>query len=751
MNTEKNRIERELADNTSVTDKIRDYYNIFNENKGIALVIFLTVMSLTIYYVYTAEKIYLSTTLLKIEPEASSSILEDRRDAGSALLRTGGKFVANKIKLLQSYEIRKRVAASIIDTLKYFDDKSQFDLLLRDPENVGDLQFLNVDQIRMKLKGMASISQEEDLDIINISVEGRKFPELSMISNIYAKEYIKYELERGRADIAQVKRFLELEKIDKENELSQIENDIELYKLDNEIPNLNYSENLFYKISDLNENKEMQELQIRSVNNKIEQIKSTLSDIEKNYLEALNKELTGSDLTGLQKEKNNLILQKELHDYFSKDGEVDPLFEQEYKGKIEILDKLISQKKDSILTNSANALQGMEGSFRVKLFDLLIEKGELESFNDILADRILEFRRKLNSLPEINLELIRLLREKSINEKLYITIEEKYQEANINEKSRVSNNYILDPGYDQRGAVKPDKTRIIILGVFSGFLLAFIGITIKYLLDRTIKLPEELERFGANVLAWIPFYDSEQYGAERNEHIVATRPTSNISESIKVLRTRIHFSRFDGNPLKTILVTSSMPSEGKSFISTNLAASFAIAGEKTVLIDCDLRKPRIHSIFKMDKKPGISDYLVGDCSLEDIQKPTMVDGLTVISAGTIPPNPSELLGSSQMRRFLEELKEIFDVIIVDSPPMLAVTDSEILYKITDGMLLTVKANQTPREVIKNMIQRIGLMGSDRFLGAVLNAFKYKEGYGYYYKYYYYYSETQKDDKNKKES
>lgn len=750
MDIDKNRIKQDLAESGNVTDKLREYYNILNDNKGIALVIFITVVSLTLYYVNTAEKIYRSTTLLKIQQEASTSILQDSRDA-SALLRYGDNFIANQIKLLQSYQIRKRVAESIVDTLKNFKDLTQFDLLLRDPEAVDNLEFLDVDQIRLKLKGIAAISQEENLNIVNISVEGRKFEELSLISNIYGQEYILYELERSRADIAQVKRFLELEKIEKEDQLNELERSIELYKIENEIPNLEYNEMLFYKIQDLDELKKVQQLELSTANQRVEKLTSSLGDIEKQYIDELNLELVKSDLIGLQKEKNRIQLERELHDFFNKGSRDEEYFRKEYEGKVEILDKLIREKKDSLVYSDVENFEGLEISFKLKLFDALLEKSEIQSMVEIYADRIREYQSKLNSLPAINLELIKMLREKEINEKLYITIEEKYQEANINEKARVSNNYILDPGYDQRSSVKPDKTRITVVGVFVGLILAFIGITIKYLLDRSIKLPEELERFGANVLAWIPFYDSEQYGAERNEHIVATRPTSNISESIKVLRTRIHFSRFDGNPLRTILITSSMPSEGKSFISTNLAASFAIAGEKTVLIDCDLRKPRIHSIFKMDKKPGISDYLVGDCALEDIQKPTMVDGLTVISAGTIPPNPSELLGSSQMRRFLEELKEIFDVIIVDSPPMLAVTDSEILYKITDGMLLTVKANQTPREVIKNMIQRIGLMGSERFLGAVLNAFKYKEGYGYYYKYYYYYSETQKDDKNKKES
>ena len=209
------------------------------------------------------------------------------------------------------------------------------------------------------------------------------------------------------------------------------------------------------------------------------------------------------------------------------------------------------------------------------------------------------------------------------------------------------------------------------------------------------------------------------------------------------------FARLESFSLKTILVTSSIPSEGKTTVALNLAGSFAQSEKKVLLLDCDLRKPRIHSIFETERFPGLSDYLFGNSSLEDITRDTKLSNLKFITSGTIPPNPSELLGSSQMIEFLEQMKEHYDIIIVDSPPFISVTDSEILARITDGTILVVQANKTPIDAFLKAHERISGFEEHKFLGALLNNFMYKQTYGYYYNYYYYYSRPEGQSKGKK--
>jgi tyrosine-protein kinase Etk/Wzc len=157
-----------------------------------------------------------------------------------------------------------------------------------------------------------------------------------------------------------------------------------------------------------------------------------------------------------------------------------------------------------------------------------------------------------------------------------------------------------------------------------------------------------------------------------------------------------------------------------------------------LLIDCDLRKPAIHKLFDKERVPGLIDFLVGSAKLEDVLVKSNLPDLSFISAGTIPPNPAEMLDSKEMRNFLKQMRDKYDLIILDSPPVIAVTDSEILTSMVDGTLLVVSAENTEIEMMERSVELIRRENT-QFLGTVLNNFSYKSGYGSYYKYYYYYS------------
>jgi capsular exopolysaccharide synthesis family protein len=188
------------------------------------------------------------------------------------------------------------------------------------------------------------------------------------------------------------------------------------------------------------------------------------------------------------------------------------------------------------------------------------------------------------------------------------------------------------------------------------------------------------------------------------------------------------------------LVTSPAEQEGKTFVSVNLAASYAQANKKTIIIDCDLRRPRIQSIMKVDKKPGLTDYLSGKVKLDEVIRITKVPNLAYITSGIIPPNAAEVLESKEMTSFLLEIRTLFEVVILDSPPIIAVIDAEILAKMADGTILVVCAEKTISRLLRDAME---LIRKDKalFLGTVLNNFKYRSGYGYYYKYYYNYSKN----------
>lgn len=212
--------------------------------------------------------------------------------------------------------------------------------------------------------------------------------------------------------------------------------------------------------------------------------------------------------------------------------------------------------------------------------------------------------------------------------------------------------------------------------------------------------------------------------------VLEKQPKSVEAESYKILRTNIMYSSFD-NKIKRILVTSSEPGEGKSTTSGNLALAFAQDEKKVILIDCDLRKPSLHKKFRISNNRGLSDVIIDRDKLNKcIQKRT--EYLDILTAGKIPPNPSEMLGSEAMSSLLDELSNIYDVIILDSPPVLAVTDAQILSTKSDGVVLVVRAEKTKKDTViaaKGVLDKVNA----NILGTVLNGGdKNKDTYYYYY-------------------
>jgi capsular exopolysaccharide synthesis family protein len=287
----------------------------------------------------------------------------------------------------------------------------------------------------------------------------------------------------------------------------------------------------------------------------------------------------------------------------------------------------------------------------------------------------------------------------------------------------------------------------MVVGLTLGVGLAFF---LEYL-DNTVKLPEEIKSFfHIPYLGPIPaFATNKDYDGIPPDLVTVHSPKSGASESFRGLRTGILFSSADSAP-QVILVSSSSPEEGKTICASNLAITLAL-GSKTdvnesdagkdssrvVLLDCDMRRPRIHQIFDTRRINGISNYLAGTEALKNTIVRTPVANLDIMPSGPIPPNPSEILGSRKMGDLIEALKKEYARIVIDSPPVTAVTDALVLAPLADGVILVIRAGDTPRQHVQNGLTQLKSVNA-RVLGAVLNGIDTgRDGY-YDYQYYYYY-------------
>jgi len=353
-------------------------------------------------------------------------------------------------------------------------------------------------------------------------------------------------------------------------------------------------------------------------------------------------------------------------------------------------------------------------------------------------------RQKQESL-ELNKKAIEysvLNRETESARELYDLLIRRFKETSVTEEINTSNIRIIDRA-EYAYKVSPDSRRNIKMAAMIGLILGLgLAFLIEYL-DNTIKSPEEVEQYLKIPLLGVVLAHTVT-GRRANdidktkELITLEEPRSSVSESYRGIRTRILFSIADSQP-KSILMASATEQEGKTLTSANLAIIMAKTGSRVLLMDCDMRKPRLNRLFGIDREKGVSNVLVGDCSFADAVQETEIANLYLIPCGHIPPNPSELLGSKAMKELLASLSKNYDRIVIDSSPVTAVTDAVVLSKVVDGVVLIVQANRTEREVVRRSVDQLVAVNA-QMLGVILNRFdidfnKYYNKYSYFYGYY----------------
>lgn len=319
---------------------------------------------------------------------------------------------------------------------------------------------------------------------------------------------------------------------------------------------------------------------------------------------------------------------------------------------------------------------------------------------------------------------------------------------------RLQNVQIIDKAVYPEYYIYPKTKRNTVLGCFFGMLAALgVGCLLE-LLDRTVKNPEEAaERLKLPVLGTIinlggdskkSKSDIEKGTGDRIGIIALDKKRSQEAESFRVLRTNLHYSIPERDKASIFMITSSMPGEGKTMIVSNLAVVTADSGKKVLVIDCDLRKPALHKVFKRDRSKGLVNYLAGEMEYDDIIIKHLLDlNLDIIPSGPIPPNPTELLMSEKFKKLLERAADEYDYIFFDSPPCLNMADAAILGRLADRLLFTVSANKTRVDFVRRSIEQLKQIDIN-VAGIVLNRFSLKNS-GYKYsqygggKYYYAYA------------
>jgi len=366
--------------------------------------------------------------------------------------------------------------------------------------------------------------------------------------------------------------------------------------------------------------------------------------------------------------------------------------------------------------------------------------------SQIRAERIREsalrgviagYDQQLGGLPVLEMDLARLERNRTVSEEIYLLLRTKYEEVRIAEAGQTGNVIIMDtalPGY----LIAPDTRKNLMMAIFAGLALGIGFVFLKEQLDSTVKNPEDIEALGIPVIGVVPKIMGPD--AETQGLIMIRSPRQASSESYRDLRTSLRFSRADTG-IRSLLVTSAGPQEGKSTTAGNLAVAIAQTGTRILLVDTDLRRPIIHNLFGVPREPGFSEVVAGMETLQSAVKKSDVDNLSLLTSGFIPHNPSELLGSRRFQSLLQEAMGSYDMVIFDSPPVAVVTDAILVSPEMDATLVVVGAKIVDRKVLQSAWLKLQRTGA-HLIGSVLNGFdpvKMYTSYTYYtYRYHYYY-------------
>lgn len=442
-------------------------------------------------------------------------------------------------------------------------------------------------------------------------------------------------------------------------------------------------------------------------------------------------------------------------------GEQLPKIKEKLTAAEEKLNAYRLQSESVDLTMETRSVLERVVGIEAKINELKIRESEIATrfteehpaYQTLLQQRVslVQEKRQLNdqikALPETQQVILRLMRDVEVTQQIYVGLLNKVQELRILKAGTVGSVRIIDKALVQPAPIKPKKVLTALIAGILGAMGAIGLVLIRALLNKGIESPDKLEEQGVAVYATIPL-STKQLQVSRLAFLKQRRagkgkqgdgipllaiedPTDLAIESLRSLRTSLHFAMMDASN-KVLMITGPSPSVGKSFLSANLGAVLAQTGQRVLVIDADMRKGHLHRYFQSGNKEGLSSYLSGQSSKDDIIQPSGIDNLEFISRGKAPPNPSELLMHERFRTLIDSLSEEYDLILVDTPPILAVTDAAIVGQLAGSSLLVARFGVNSVKEVDAALTRFA-HNKVEIKGAILNCMERRaiNEYGYY--------------------
>ncbi|MGI6393872.1 MAG: GumC family protein [bacterium] len=695
--------------------ELREILSLLKRHSYLFSAVVIVIMTLTVAYIYKAPKIYSSAATIEIEPKAAN-VLDERMEVVST--GSQGYYWSSKEYYVTQYEIMqsRSVAEKVLELIP---GENILEYLGFDISNIEEETLRKLDPIDIVLAKLA-VAPQKNSNIVKVAIEDKDPEKAAFLANAFANAYIDFNLEKKYFATKDAAGWLSDQSINLKKNLEDSEKILFDFKQNNNVLATTF---------------EAKQVMLAT---RIEKFTNILTEqeIKKNALLAKIEEFGKVDLDepngGFFKEttkENQLInnLKMKYIETVSKLDESEEFYGEKYPKVISL-----SMEKERLASSLKKEIKGVLEGYSLELKTLESEMAKNKKMlNDSQTEAIV--------LNKLDIDYSKLLREVETNKKLYDIVLERAKQVDLSVLLKNNNVRMIDSAIPTKIPVKPRKNLILLIGLIISAALGFLAMLLVEFFDTGFRAFKEIELITKKpLLGVIPKFDFVE-SSDFKEIVFEETNQTHAVEAFRSLRTNIKLSNPD-NQISKLLVTSSVTQEGKTSVSTNIGVSYSLAGKKVLVVDADMRKPRVHKLFGLKNDVGLSTLIVGEHLLAQVVSENVYEGLDVVTCGPIPPNPAELLESARFLEVVNEMTKEYDLVVFDSPPLNPVSDAATIASLVDGVIVVVNVSKTPKDIFKIAVAKIAKPGIS-LLGTVINNFdlKYERKFKPYYSYSYYHS------------
>jgi succinoglycan biosynthesis transport protein ExoP len=670
-------------------------------------------------YSKTLPKVYEAQTLLEFDPDVIKP-LGNKADPiiGWSAIWDTREYYETQYRIMQS----DRVLSGVVRDLSLQNDAAFLGYTPTSPAPI--------DSTVANLRGRLNIEPVKGSRLVLVKIQDTSPVQARRLSEAVARTYIQQNLEKMVNATGDTVVWLSGQLDHFKQELEQTENSLHEFKKQNDLPS-----------STLEDLSKMIRLEMQEYDSALTRTRMRHQELSARHAELGKITAESPDQVPASELLSNTFLST-LRTQFQQATRERAELIADGKGENHPGVKMADQKIALARSHLLNEIKNIQGAVSRDLNVIERQEGGEVTLYEGARKRAVDLNLK-------ELEFHRLDRMRAQNEKLYAVLLEQLKEADLRRMMNTNNIRLVDAAIEPKEPIAPRVSVNVSIALLIGLVLGLGLAILREQLDNTLKTPEDVEhKLGVTFLGLLPEIAEDEGGEPKGrrrarrvktelapELLVHERPTSGIAEAARALRTNLMFMNPD-RPYRRMLVTSAAPAEGKTTVAVSIAVSLAQGGQRVCIIDCDLRRPRLHRIFDRAGDIGLMNAILDEATIEEVAKPTIVPNLWCIPCGPIPPNSADVVSSDKFRRLLDEVSARFDRVVLDSPPIIAVTDSAIASTLVDGVIFVVRAFKTSVNLCRSGLRTLQDVDAP-IAGAVLNAVNLNRHEYNYYHYYYY--------------